>query len=235
MKSPLVDALRLASGQDKTANSDSVPVDADDAKQNEDLVEAEPGPTPPGNEVADTGELSLLDATGVLDVESPSEEPDAIDPGQTIAEAPDFEQPEAALPAAQDTHIVAAVPQINKRPGILRLARFSPLICLLLASAATGSYFLYQALGGNLQGTGLGMLSTQVGLANSTGTVIEAVGPINHFPLVTEGVDARASEALLPAVPDNRDAAAESTIDAEPVVAQNVPPADRSANRRIVQ
>ena len=200
MKSPLVDALRLAGGQDKAANSEqaqpeteaeaTLPIDAAPA----------PEPRPTLLDKGDAPELSLMDATGVLVVQSAEEADDEFSTSQVIAEeavneavteSVDAEGAAAPLVAAEPA-VAVAVKSSGHRPVLARLGLFSPLLCLLLASAATASYFLYQNAGGSLQGTGIGMLTPEPGAGNSAGAVQATGGPVNLFPLVADGRQSRA-------------------------------------------
>ena len=180
MKSPLVDALRLASGQDKAANNESAETEpttpAPEAGQDPELG---PNLLDPGAVAGQ--ELSLLDATGAMVVQTADEEEDEFATSQVIAEEAVNEvidEPPAPPPA------VVTASHGGRRDGLARLGMYSPLLCLLMASAATGSYFLYQSAGGNLQSTGLGMLSPVLGTTDSSAMPQQAEMPINRFPLI---------------------------------------------------
>ena len=209
MKSPLVDALRLASGQDKAANSEQAEPESETQQSAAESAPVESGQTLLDGQHDDVPELSLMDATGVLVVQSADDEDDEFATSQIVSEdavnEADLEAADAAPThvveevvdasaagveaVSRDAAPVAVISNNGRMPALARLGLFSPLICLLLASAATGSYFLYQSAGGELQGAGLGMLSPEVGTSGATGVVVEPDTPINRFPLA--GAQAR--------------------------------------------
>ena len=207
MKSPLVDALRLASGQDKAGNNEQSRPAGETAAPHDDVATTEQAVTPGEQAAAEVPELSLMDATGVLVVQSPDDADDADDEfaaSQVIPEdAVNEDVAESPLPVAGPAVAVAAS-NAGRRSPMARLAMLSPLVCLFLASAATGSYFLYQNAGGQMQGGGLGITAPTTGVVNDIGKDLEPDGPVNRFPLVANGRQTRATQRApqpLPASP----------------------------------
>lgn len=203
MKSPLVDALRLAGGQDKAANNEQAQPAADAEVPVSEAVPAEPLPTLLDSQ--DGPELSLMDATDVLVVQSTDETDDEFATSQVIAEEAVNEAIHGAVeksdddlpappPVAAEPTATLGVSQRGRRAGLVRFGMFSPLICLLLASAAMGSYFLYQSAGGALRDTGIGMPTPVPGTGNNADAAGDAAGPINRFPLIADGRQSRASQ-----------------------------------------
>ena len=176
MKSPLVDALRLASGQDTAANSEPADAEAEFTKPADDSPPTEPQPGLSDQVQVGVPELSLMDATDVLVVQSAGED-DEFAASQVLAES-------AVNEAVADAPLPAAVEPDAYRPVIARLGMLSPLLCLLLASVATGSYFLYQGAGGKLRSVGLGMPAPQLGARADSVPAVEPATPINRFPLL---------------------------------------------------
>lgn len=193
MKSPLVDALRLASGQDKAANNDTAQPEPETAAQSHDAAAKEAQPAPVASPVLP--ELSLMDATGILVVDSAAREDDEFATSQVVAEEAVNDEVPAVVPVAAEHPVVFATRADGRRPALARLGMFSPLLCLLLASAATGSYLLYQNAGGSLQGTGLGVPISEPGAAGGAGVAGEPGGPVNRFPLTADSRQSRPVQA----------------------------------------
>ena len=99
MKSPLVDALRLASGQDKAANNEEPRPAEETAAPDADVASTELHAAPGERPAAEVPELSLMDATGVLVVQSPDAADDEFAASQVIPEDA-VNEAVAAIPAA---------------------------------------------------------------------------------------------------------------------------------------
>lgn len=176
MKSPLVDALRQASGSAAPSDQSEPAVDGDVVADSLDAVN-EP-------EIADADQLQLMASTGAFPVGDAGILP--IDGAGTIpvdgandaagddVDAEFYET--SSLQIADDddetavtepAHSAAYPPALHsgKRIGISRFGYYSPLICLALACAAAGCYLAYQKITGWYQNSDLATLSTQVDMS----------------------------------------------------------------------
>lgn len=191
MKSPLVEALRQAKGGGPSAERPSPSGEV--ASNDESSLAARREDTP------DADELQLMLSTGVHGIEAPADDgPSLLATSTDIVLSEEFpghaEEPQhqemttesdsQAVPPALLT--AAGVVHEDRRPGVPQLGRYSPLICLLLSFAATGSYLLYQHLGGNFHNSDLASLSTQLGATESQRSHnLSAVDkPLNQFKLI---------------------------------------------------
>lgn len=173
MKSPLVDALRQASGS--AAPSDhSEPAVEDEVAA--DTLEA-------GNEpnIADAGQLQLMASTGafpvgdagILPIDGAGARPvdgandaagDDVDAEFYETSSLQISEDDYGTEVTQPAHAAAYPPalQSGKRIGMSRFGYYSPLICLALAVAAIGCYLAYQKITGWYQNSDLASLSTQI-------------------------------------------------------------------------
>ncbi len=183
MKSILVDALRQANGDDSDkALSDSGSIDTNQ----EPLVE------PANDSIGDEhGELELMSTTNALvlqeetqhenDASARSDEPDVdedfgTDAGQAANEAianTTMANESIAYEPVDDEHamtVAGMMPLPVTRRQSPHVARFTPLLCVVLGFAVATSWLLINKLG--IFSTGLG---TTVAQASSTGAADEGV------------------------------------------------------------
>ncbi len=213
MKSPLVDALRQAN-ENARSKDDTDTLLVDDLEHdalltaNEDYPAEEP-----------LKELELLEATGVLQVDTSEREvaPSDNEPANELhveeeaavtqhEDAPVDEEPEIHLSASRELTATQALRQtslaVDAPPlpllkdhamtPVMKAGRASPLICVALAGVAAALYLAYAALGGAYENADLRALSSQVG-AESDG-LAQFEESSNPFRLILNETVADAQE-----------------------------------------
>ncbi len=187
MKNILVDALRQSQG-DNSSEDSSASIDIDETT-------SELGATANEDHVAGPLDLELLESTGqVLAVMAadgagegdlgdvagvyPQLNVEDFDNGATDNNAPGDGQPEAS-------RILATNRATNGRRGMALLGFYSPLLCLLCAFAATGSYFVYQKVAGHFDAASISPLHDRTRLSDlrSDAELTQFGGSQNRFEL----------------------------------------------------
>lgn len=183
MKSPLVEALRQASGD---ASPDKKPESAD----------AGPAESPDGLALLDTMEILPIDGQ---DEAAPDAAVDELDLADTITgDEPGLDvavpNPDKASPTrrgAGSTRVAA--PRFGRRGTLDKLGGYAPLICLLLASATAAVHVLYRSAAGGL--TAAPVASMPARAENDSGA--PGAEGTTRFPLL------RAADAESPPDSDN--------------------------------
>lgn len=222
MKSPLVEALRQASGKSSTAEASTTEDAGVNTGQVPD-VQAEPDVPESGDlELMDTVAVSTTDSDAVLPIDGDGIPPvDArdilpIDGGGILpidgaaettsdvasaaneeADAGFYEtgslqlrDDDATATVASDAEAGApkSMPPVssNRHSHVPKLGVYSPLICLALVAASTGSYFAYQTVGGWYQNSDLERLSSQFDSAAEQDSADPAGSEVieSHFKLI---------------------------------------------------
>ena len=189
MKSPLVEALKQASGEEAAA-------DKVDAVSTELEVEAKPDAA--NDQALDPGALELMQTMDVLPIDGMHEK------------APDDEAeddrdlPESAPEIAPEPGAVVVAPAFAVRhgrvSGLARTARYTPVLCLLLVGFGALSQYSYQSMGGALSGSGLDSMSSRQAEPTATRTPEPGTTPQNRFELISNLPQARRDDpALAPA------------------------------------
>jgi len=210
MKSPLVDALRQANDSGRSGDeTDTLLVDDlehDSAlTANEDYPREEPLNdlelleatgvlhVDPEGEVSHAGEepaneslaeeMTLEDETaGTADDELPADEEEQDEQIQLSTS-----RALTATQALRQTSLAVEAPPIpltkdQPMTGVMRIGRFSPLICVSLAGIAAGMFLLYAILGGAYENTDIRALPSQVDGANDAIAQFEEAA--NPFQLI---------------------------------------------------
>jgi tetratricopeptide (TPR) repeat protein len=150
MKSPLVEALRLANG----SFAEMSPVDDS------------PAPVADNQQLPDPGELQLMESSAFVRVDDDSEV--LLDDSIVIAnddEDATFEAPVNDRVAPKSFSAPTAV--ASHRLRVRRIGKYSPWICVALALTASAGYFGYQQLAGRLQDAGLQAVAAQPDTRNA--------------------------------------------------------------------
>ena len=197
MKSPLVEALRQASGNNSSAEPEEAVA--------QDTVAAEPATAAPADQRTDADDLQLeessgvpasdeagilpidgpgilpIDGPGILPIDGPGILP--IDgsngPADDEADAEFYETSSLQVANHEATDVAAAddrpadptshapATRAGGRTGMPRLGLYSPGICLLLVAVAACTDFVYQKIAGQNQNPDLVSPSSQLGIPRS--------------------------------------------------------------------
>lgn len=205
MKSPLVDALRQANDS-AGSGDDTDTLLVDDLEHDSQLTANEDYPREEPLE-----DLELLEATGVLHVDSQGdvtladEEPaNEMLGGEVTLEEHDSEQAELSTSRAltvtqalRQTSLAVEAPALplskgRAMTGVMRIACFSPLICVALAGIAASMYLLYAVFAGAYENADIRALPSQVGGANDALAQFEEAA--NPFQLIVNSPTADGDE-----------------------------------------
>ena len=195
MKSPLVDALRQARGQSSDAEERQETAEA--GPEIPDSIKGKPtlfDMVPP-----QADDLTLLDESEAPAAGEPDPEFEEVALTETAVDIILDQPPEADAPLVPEQLVVPPVTHRVSQPGLPRLGLYSPIICLVLAAAAIGGYFIYREIGIGPEGSGLAALSSR-----GSSAVAHAefpVGPSNHFKLITDGGTTQSSADGLDGTP----------------------------------
>lgn len=179
MKSPLVEALKQASGEKSAA-------DKVDAVSTELEVDAKPDAA--NDQALDPGALELMETMETLPVDGI---PSPVDQEQDERESAenDREPPLPAPEIAPEPRGVLTARAITVRHGrvrgLARAARYTPVLCLLLVGLGALSQYTYQSMRGSLGGSGLGAMSSRPLDPAVTSTPEPGSVPRNRFRLIS--------------------------------------------------
>lgn len=177
MKSPLVEALRHASGESSATESTN---NTTGDNQNDD-----PNAAAHSEESAQAGELQLMESTVVATVDAAADDLDVadLDVASTGVSSSIVEGENMQLALASPSALVS--PPHCRGWGLAKLGSYSPMIGIVLAITTSSCYFLYQSLGGNYHNADLAALSSQIGSGGqSTIPPVPARRSLNRFELI---------------------------------------------------
>lgn len=170
MKSPLVEALRQAGGDEPKSDS------TETVTAGQEVVDV--GHESEAGSIPEHEELQLMESTGVLQIDAVN------DPvGGDTQESP--RDMESATEAVSPSHV-----EVSAHSGwhwySSRIGLVLPLICLVLALTSSAFHFGYHKLGGNYENTDLASMSSQTrqSVSVDAGDAIEDNAVKNRFQLV---------------------------------------------------
>ena len=212
MKSLLVDALRQASSDDSDhALSDSGSFDVSNEEFAAAIANDEPD-TPAEDELELMATNHALDVSSEIADSTPEEAPEVVseevvyEASEAIDEFIDEEPEEEHAVSAEEAElhesmelavrdietshavtIVGELPRPVPPQTAPALARFAPLVCVVLAAAVAGGWFLYQKFGVAHGAFGASALIAEARAAHTPGIPVDATGANanTRFPFLT--------------------------------------------------